>query len=147
MFSLAMSWKMRPDNPALSFRRRLEVARDRFPFFGEIERLANALAVDEDQRAASIIRLCIRTGARPGGARSATFDRFNFDLAIGTKLAAYTWRGRTRSSASPGASAPRCWLASSGSCRSVVWVCPWTPAMTLESQDDSLTADLCSRAR
>lgn len=57
MFNLAMLWKMRPDNPTFGFRRRPEVARDRFLSFEEIERLANALAVDEDQRAASIIRL------------------------------------------------------------------------------------------
>ncbi|TKW65440.1 MAG: hypothetical protein DI616_14815 [Paracoccus denitrificans] len=64
MFNLAMLWKMRTDNPAFGFRRRPEVARDRFLSFEEIERLANALAVDEDQRAASIIRHCMLTGAR-----------------------------------------------------------------------------------
>ena len=48
MFNLAMLWKMRTDNPAFGFRRRPEVARDRFLSFEEIERLANALAVDED---------------------------------------------------------------------------------------------------
>jgi hypothetical protein len=64
MFNLAVQWKMRPDNPAFAFRKRPETARDRFLTFDEIERLANALAVDEDQRAASIIRLCMLTGAR-----------------------------------------------------------------------------------
>lgn len=75
MFNLAMLWKMRPDNPTFGFRRRPEVARDRFLSFEEMERLANALAVDEDQRAASIIRLCMLTGARLGEVRTATFDR------------------------------------------------------------------------
>lgn len=94
MFNLAMLWKMRSDNPAFGFRRRPEVARDRFLSFEEIERLANALAVDEDQRAASIIRLCMLTGARLGEVRTATFDQFNLDLAIWTKQAAYTKQRR-----------------------------------------------------
>lgn len=94
MFNLAMLWKMRPDNPTFGFRRRPEVARDRFLSFEEIERLANALAVDEDQRAASIIRLCMLTGARLGEVRTATFDQFNLDLAIWTKQAAYTKQRR-----------------------------------------------------
>ena len=94
MFSLAVQWKMRPDNPAFAFRKRPETARDRFLTFKEIERLANALAVDEDQRAASIIRLCMLTGARLGEVRTATFDQFNLDLAIWTKQAAYTKQRR-----------------------------------------------------
>ncbi len=94
MFNLAVQWKMRPDNPAFAFRKRPETARDRFLTFDEIERLANALAIDEDQRAASIIRLCMLTGARLGEVRTATFDQFNLDLAIWTKQAAYTKQRR-----------------------------------------------------
>jgi integrase len=94
MFNLAVQWKMRPDNPAFAFRKRPETARDRFLTFDEIGRLANALAIDEDQRAASIIRLCMLTGARLGEVRTATFDQFNLDLAIWTKQAAYTKQRR-----------------------------------------------------
>lgn len=94
MFNLAMLLKMRPDNPTFGFRRRPEVARDRFLSFEEIERLAKSLAVDEDQRAASIIRLCMLTGARLRKVRTATFDQFNLDLAIWTKQAAYTKQRR-----------------------------------------------------
>ena len=84
MFSLAVQWKMRPDNPAFAFGKRPETARDRF-LINEIERLANAPGKDEDQRAANIIRLCMLTGARLGEVRTATFDQFNLDLAIWTK--------------------------------------------------------------
>jgi integrase len=94
MFNLAVLWKMRPDNPAFAFRKRPETARERFLSFEEIERLANALAVDEDQRSAGIIRLCMLTGARLGEVRTATFDQFNLDLAIWTKQAAYTKQRR-----------------------------------------------------
>jgi integrase len=94
MFSLAVTWKMRIDNPATSFRKRPETARERFLSFEEIQRLADALCADPDQRAAGIIRLCMLTGARCGEARTATFDQFNLDLAIWTKQAAYTKQRR-----------------------------------------------------
>ena len=94
MFSLAVTWKMRTDNPATSFRKRPETARERFLSFDEIQRLADALCADPDQRAAGIIRLCMLTGARCGEARTATFDQFNLDLAIWTKQAAYTKQRR-----------------------------------------------------
>jgi len=94
MFSLAIQWKMRIDNPATSFRKRPETARERFLSFDEIQHLADALCADPDQRAAGIIRLCMLTGARCGEARTATFDQFNLDLAIWTKQAAYTKQRR-----------------------------------------------------
>ena len=94
MFRLAVTWKMRTDNPATSFRKRPETARERFLSFDEIQRLADALCADPDQRAAGIIRLCMLTGARCGEARTATFDQFNLDLAIWTKQAAYTKQRR-----------------------------------------------------
>jgi integrase len=94
MFTLAVQWKMRTDNPATSFRKRPETARERFLSFEEIQRLADALSADADQRAAGIIRLCMLTGARCGEARTATFDQFNLDLAIWTKQAAYTKQRR-----------------------------------------------------
>jgi integrase len=90
MFTLAVQWRMRTDNLAIGFRKRPETARERFLSFDEIGRLAEALAKDEDQRAAGIIRLCMLTGARLGEALTATFDQFNLDLAIWTKQAAYT---------------------------------------------------------
>ncbi|MBW7057519.1 site-specific integrase [Paracoccus bogoriensis] len=94
MFNLAIQWRMRTDNPALGFRKRPETARDRFLSMEEINRLADALANDPDQRGASIIRLCMLTGARVGEVRTATFDQFNLDLAIWTKQAAYTKQRR-----------------------------------------------------
>lgn len=94
MFALAIQWRMRNDNPATGFRKRPETARERFLSFEEIGRLADALAQDEDQRAAGIIRLCMLTGARLGEVRTATFDQFNLDLAIWTKQAAYTKQRR-----------------------------------------------------
>jgi integrase len=94
MFSLAVTWKMRADNPTTSFRKRPETARERFLSFDEIQRLADALCANADQPAARIIRLCMLTGARCGEASTATLDQFNLDLAIWTKQAAYTKQRR-----------------------------------------------------
>jgi len=94
MFALAIEWKMRADNPASGFRRRLEVARETFLSMDQIERLADVLAVAEDQRAAGIIRLCMLTGCRLGEARCARFDQFNLPLGIWTKQAAQTKQRR-----------------------------------------------------
>ena len=60
----------------------------------QIERLADALAVAADQRAAGIVRLCMLTGCRLGEARCARFDQFNLPLGIWTKQAAQTKQRR-----------------------------------------------------
>lgn len=90
MFNLAIAWKMRPDNPALGFRRRQETERERFLTMKEIDRLAQALAAAEDQRAAGIIRLCLLTGARVGEVRQARFEQFDLERMIWVKQAAHT---------------------------------------------------------
>jgi len=90
MFSLAVGWGWRDDNPASGFRRRLENERERFLTPEEIGRLAKALDAAEDQRAAGIIRLCMLTGARVGEVRQARFEQFNLDLGSWSKPAATT---------------------------------------------------------
>jgi integrase len=81
---------MRDDNPATGFRKRIETERDRFLSPAEIGRLATALGEAEDQRGATIIRLCLLTGARLGEVRCARFDQFNLDLLVWSKPAATT---------------------------------------------------------
>ena len=90
MFTLAVTWKMRPDNPATGFHRRIETERERFLSLDEIARLAAALDAAEDQRAAGIIRICMLTGARVGEVRQARFDQFNLELAFWSKPATTT---------------------------------------------------------
>ena len=90
MFSLAVGWGWRDDNPASGFRRRLENERERFLTPEEIGRLAKALDAADDQRAAGIIRLCMLTGARVGEVRQARFEQFNLDLGSWSKPAATT---------------------------------------------------------
>ena len=90
MFTLAIDWGMRADNPASGFRRRIENERERFLTPEEIGRLAKALDAAKDQRAAGIIRLCMLTGARSGEVRQARFEQFNLDLGSWSKPAATT---------------------------------------------------------
>jgi integrase len=90
MFTLAMEWEWRADNPAQGFHRRIENARERFLSPEELVRLAATLDAATDQRAASIIRVCMLTGARVGEVRTARFEQFNLDYAIWSKPAATT---------------------------------------------------------
>jgi len=90
MFTLAMEWEWRADNPAQGFHRRIENARERFLSPDELVRLAAALDAATDQRAASIIRMCMLTGARVGEVRNARFEQFNLDYAIWSKPASTT---------------------------------------------------------
>jgi integrase len=90
MFTLAVEWEWRADNPAQGFHRRLEHARERFLSPEELVRLAAALDKAADQRGASIMRLCMLTGARVGEVRTARFEQFNLDYAIWSKPASTT---------------------------------------------------------
>jgi integrase len=90
MFTLAIDWGWRSDNPAQGFHRRIEHARERFLSPEELTRLAVVLDAAEDQRAAAIIRMCMLTGARVGEVRCARFDQFNLDYAIWSKPASTT---------------------------------------------------------
>jgi integrase len=90
MFTLAIEWEWRSDNPAMGFHKRIEQARERFLSPEELARLATVLDAALDQRAASIIRLCMLTGARVGEVRTARFEQFNLDYAIWSKPAATT---------------------------------------------------------
>jgi integrase len=79
MFTLAVEWGWREDNPAQRFHRRVETPRERFLSREEITSLAAALDAAEDRRAADIIRMCMLTGARLGEVRQARFEQFNLE--------------------------------------------------------------------
>lgn len=94
MFNLAVAWKMRADNPAEGFRRRVETERERFLSIEEITRLGDALHAADDQRAAGIVRMCMLTGARLGEVRTARFEQFNLELRTWSKPATSTKQRR-----------------------------------------------------
>jgi integrase len=82
MFSLAVWWKLRPDNPCKGVPRNREHLRRRYLSTDELARLTAALAKHPNQAAADAIRLLLLTGCRRGEALGATWDQF--DLTAGT---------------------------------------------------------------
>jgi integrase len=81
MFSLAIRWRMRLDNPCRGVTRNQEHHRRRYLSPEEQGRLMAALAKHPSQAVADAIRLLLLTGARCGEALNATWDQF--DLAAG----------------------------------------------------------------
>jgi integrase len=77
MFSLAIRWRMRSDNPAKGIERNTEYGRRRYLSGEELGRLVAALAKHQDRQAADIVRLLLLSGARRGevlGMRWADVD-------------------------------------------------------------------------
>jgi len=66
MFSLAVKWRMRSDNPAKGIERNTEFQRRRYLSGDELVRLTKALAKHPSREAADAIRLLLLTGARRG---------------------------------------------------------------------------------
>jgi integrase len=66
MFSLAIKWQMRADNPAKGVERNAESKRKRYLTGDELARLTAALSKCSDRQFANIIRLLLLTGARRG---------------------------------------------------------------------------------
>jgi integrase len=89
MMSLAVKWKMRPDNPCKGVERNAEAKRKRYVDVegGEMDRLVRALAAHENQQIANVFRLLLLTGARRGEVLSATWGQFDLGRGLWTKPA------------------------------------------------------------
>ena len=81
MFSLAIRWHMRPDNPVKGIERNQEHKRKRYLSGDELVRLTETLATDADRQAADIIRLLLLTGCRRGEILAARWA--DLDLTAG----------------------------------------------------------------
>jgi integrase len=90
MFSLAVKWGMRPDNPVKGIERNAEDKRDRYLRDEEVARLTQALAEHDDQQAANIIRLLLLTGARRGEVQSMQWEQLDLSEGVWTKPASTT---------------------------------------------------------
>jgi integrase len=82
MFTLAVKWRLRTDNPCKGIEQNAEEKRRRYLRGDEMEHLLAALASYPDQRAANIFRMLLLTGARRGEVLSMRWD--NLDLSAGT---------------------------------------------------------------
>jgi integrase len=94
MFSLAIRWEMRDDNPAKGIERNSEERRNRYLVGDELRRLTEALAAYPFQTSADAIRLMLLTGARRGEVLSATWSQFDIEAGIWVKPSANTKQKR-----------------------------------------------------
>jgi integrase len=90
MFSMAVRWQMRDDNPCKGVIRNSENRRDRYLNADETGRLLTALASLRDQGAANAIRLACLTGARRGELLRARWNDINFERGTWSKPASTT---------------------------------------------------------
>jgi integrase len=90
MFSLAMRWTWRPDNPAKGVERNQESKRERYLSADELKRLSEALTDCADQQGANIIRLLLLTGARRGEVFRMRWADLDLKVGIWTKPGATT---------------------------------------------------------
>jgi integrase len=94
MFSLAMKWGWRSDNPTLHVERNREQPRSRYLTEDELSRLKVALASYEHSQSADAIRLLLLTGARKSEVLAATWDQFDLEAGIWTKPSSHTKQRR-----------------------------------------------------
>jgi integrase len=79
MMTLAMKWRLRPDNPARGIERNPETRRKRYLTSDELGRLTRALAEHPDQQTANVFRLALLTGARKSEILGARWEQFDLD--------------------------------------------------------------------
>jgi integrase len=79
MFTLAIRWHLRSDNPVKGVERNPETKRKRYLTGDELARLTRALAEYPDQQTANVFRLLLLTGARKGEVLGARWDQFDLD--------------------------------------------------------------------
>ncbi len=90
MFSLAVRWEYRSDNPVKGIHRNPEPKRTRYLSDDELKRLIAALASRPNQTSANAIRMLLLTGARRGEVLNARWDQFDLEAGVWTKPSAHT---------------------------------------------------------
>jgi integrase len=90
MFTLAVRWQWRADNPCRGVERNVEHKRRRYLSADELARLTAALVQYSDQQSANIIRLLLLTGARRGEVLAARWADFDSGFATWVKPGATT---------------------------------------------------------
>jgi integrase len=90
MFSLAVRWQMRADNPVKGVERNDEQKRARYLSPPELPALVAAINNHNDTQAANIFKFLLLTGCRRGEALTATWNQFDLDAGIWIKPSAHT---------------------------------------------------------
>lgn len=95
MFSLAVAWGWRLDNPAKGIQRFSEGRRDRWLKTDELGALSKALNAYPDERISNALRLLILTGSRLGEVMNASWDQFDLVRGVWTKPSHHTKQKKT----------------------------------------------------
>lgn len=90
MFSLAIKWEMRTDNPCKGVERNAEFKRKRYMSADELKRIIAALAETADKQFVNIVSLLMLTGARKGEVLSMSREQLDLKQGIWTKPGATT---------------------------------------------------------
>jgi integrase len=90
MFSLAIEWNWREDNPVRGVERYQEDKRETWLNVAQLRGLEQALAQYPDQEAADAIRLLILTGSRAGEVLQAEWAHFDLKRGVWTKPSHHT---------------------------------------------------------
>jgi integrase len=85
MFSLAVRWRMRSDNPVRGIEKNPESKRKRYLSADELVRITGALAKYQDRQAADIVRLLLLTGCRRGEAMAARWADLDLSTGVWSK--------------------------------------------------------------
>lgn len=95
MFSLAIQWDIRPDNPAKGIERFPEQSRDRWLNDDEIRALTTALDKSPNHRAANAVRLLLLTGARRNELLQTKWEHIDLERGVWHKPSSHTKQKRT----------------------------------------------------
>jgi integrase len=96
MFSLAIHWGLRGDNPVKGVERYHEERRERWLSDAELKRLLGVLVTHPNRRAAYAVRLQLLTGARIGEVLAARWSEIDFERGVWTKPSYHTKQKRTQ---------------------------------------------------
>jgi integrase len=94
MFSLAVKWELRPDNPCKGLQKNPEQSRERYLSAEEIRRLADVLSVFPNRAVANAVTLLLLTGARRNEVLSARWEHFDLEQGVWIKPAMSTKTGK-----------------------------------------------------
>jgi integrase len=94
MFTLAIKWEWRADNPVKGVERNVELPRKRYLSAAELKRLTDVLDQHPDKQAVNIILLLLLTGARKGEVLSMRWQDVDLHAGTWSKPAASTKQGR-----------------------------------------------------
>jgi integrase len=95
MFSMAVQWRLRPDNPCKGVKPNKEHGHERYLTEDELTRLIVALDGYRDQRIASVFRMLLLTGARLGEVLTMRWEDLDLQTGTWTKPRTRTKQDRT----------------------------------------------------